>query len=64
MASLVAELYLTDTIKRQHMLTRMKNQSFQGEYHRQWINYLKRKGLYVEPVKKDSIEPKQIVARN
>lgn len=72
MTSLVAELYLTDTIKRQHLLNKMKNQSFQGEYNRQWINYLKRKGLYIEPVKKDStetlkkdsIEPKQIVSRN
>ena len=64
MASLVAELYLTDTIKRPYLLTKMKNQSFQGEYNRQWINYLKRKGLYIEPVKKDSIEPKQIVSRN
>ena len=64
MSSLVAELYLTDTIKRQYLLTKMKNQSFQSEYNRQWINYLKRKGLYIEPVKKDTIEPKQIVARN
>lgn len=64
MSSLVAELYLTDTIKRQPMLTRMKNQSFQGEYRNQWINYLKKKGLYIEPVKKDSVEPKQIISRN
>ena len=64
MASLVAELYLTDTIKRPYLLTKMKNQSFQGEYNRQWINYLKKKGLYIEPVKKDSIEPKQIVSRH
>ena len=72
MTSLVAELYITDTIKRQPMLTKMKNGSFQGEYNRQWINYLKRKGLYIEPVKKDStvtlkkdnIEPKQIITRN
>lgn len=64
MTSLVAEMYITDTIKRQHLLTRMKNQSFQGEYNRQWINYLKKKGLYIEPVKKDSIGPKQIVSRN
>ena len=64
MTSLVAELYINDTIKRPALLTKMKNQSFQSEYDRQWINYLKRKGLYIEPVKKESIEPKQIVTRN
>ena len=64
MSSLVAELYVTDTIKRPALLQRMKNGNLNGEYNRQWINYLKRKGLYIEPVKKDSIEPKQIVTRN
>jgi len=64
MASLVAELYVTDTIKRPHVLERMKNGNLSSEYNRQWINYLKRKGLYIEPVKKDSIEPKQIITRN
>ncbi len=55
MASLIAELYVTDTIKRPALVQRMKNGNLQGEYRRQWIDYLKRKGLYVEPVKKDSI---------
>ena len=54
MASLIAELYVTDTIKRPALVQRMKNGNLQGEYRRQWIDYLKRKGLYVEPVKKDS----------
>lgn len=58
MASLMAELYVTDTIKRTPLLQRMKNGNLQGEYRRQWIDYLKRKGLYVEPVKKDSIGSK------
>ncbi len=58
MASLMAELYVTDTIKSTPLLERMKNGNLQGEYRRQWIDYLKRKGLYVEPVKKDSIGSK------
>lgn len=67
MASLVAELYITDTIKRPALLDRMKNGNLQGEYNRQWIDYLKRKGLYIEPIKKDSTkiknESKQIIKR-
>jgi len=51
MSSLVAELYITDTIKRPALLERMKSGNLQGEYRRQWIDYLKRKGLYVEPQK-------------
>ncbi|SMC86140.1 penicillin-binding protein 2 [Moheibacter sediminis] len=56
MASLIAEKHLTDTIKRPHLETRMKQGNLEGEYRRQWINYLKKKGWYVEPVKKDSAE--------
>ncbi|SHL68320.1 penicillin-binding protein 2 [Chishuiella changwenlii] len=67
MASLVAELYITDTIKRPALVDRMKNGNLQGEYNRQWIDYLKRKGLYIEPIKKDSTklknESKQIIKR-
>ncbi|MBO6213777.1 penicillin-binding protein 2 [Algoriella xinjiangensis] len=55
MTSLVAELYITDTIKRPALLERMKNGNLNGEYNRQWVNYLKKKGLYIEPVKKDSV---------
>lgn len=69
MSTLIAEKYLTDTIKRPHLETRMVNGSLEGEYRKQWIEYLKRKGWYVEPIKKDSLktdnsEPKQIVKRN
>lgn len=56
MASLIAEKHLTDTIKRKHLEIRMKQGNLEGEYRRQWINYLKKKGWYVEPVKKDSLE--------
>ena len=56
MASLIAEKHLTDTIKRKHLEVRMKQGNLEGEYRRQWINYLKKKGWYVEPVKKDSVE--------
>ena len=58
MSSLIAELYVTDTIKRPALVNRMKSGNLQGEYRRQWIDYLKRKGLYIEPVKKDSITNK------
>ena len=45
-ATLVAEKYLTGTIKREHLLKRMLTSSFMPEYKRQWYNDLKRKGLY------------------
>ncbi len=64
MTSLVAERYLTDTIKRTGLFNQMKNGNLQGEYRKQWIDYLKRKGLYVEPIKKDSLGTKQSIARN
>lgn len=56
MASLVAERYLLDTIKRKPLEMRMKQGNLEGEYRKQWINYLKKKGWYVEPAKPDSIE--------
>lgn len=64
MTSLVAEQYITDTIKRTALLNRMKSGSLQGEYNRQWINELKKKGLYIEPKKTDSLGTKQSIARN
>lgn len=64
MASLVAEKYLTDTIERKYLEERMFNGSLESEYKKQWIEYLKRKGWYVEPEKKDSIEPEQVTQRN
>src|SRR5690606_25842849 len=64
MASLVAEKYLTDTIERKYLEERMFNGSLENEYKKQWIEYLKRKGWYVEPEKKDSIEPEQVTQRN
>ncbi len=45
-ATLVAEKYLTGTIKREHLLNRMLTSSFMPEYKRQWYADLKRKGLY------------------
>lgn len=56
MASLVAEKYIFDTIKRPALEQRMFAGNLDSEYKKQWINYLKRKGWYVEPVNKDSIE--------
>lgn len=56
MASLVAEKYLKDTIERPHLVQRMVNGNLESEYRKQWIEYLKRKGWYVEPPKKDSLK--------
>lgn len=59
MSTLVAEKYLTDTIERKSMEQRMKTSSLDGEYKKQWIEYLKRKGWYVEPPKPDSLKIKK-----
>lgn len=56
MSSLIAEKYITDTIRRPHLEQRMKQGNLNGEYKKQWIAYLKKKGWYVEPEKKDSSE--------
>jgi len=64
MASLMAEKYLTDTIQRKYLEDRMVNGNLEYEYKKQWTEYLKRKGWYVEPEKKDSVEPKQVTKRN
>lgn len=69
MSTLIAEKYLTDTIERKSMEQRMINSSLESEYKKQWIEYLKKKGWYVEPpksdsLKKDSLESKQIAKRN
>ena len=53
-STLIAEKYLTGTIKRTHLYDRMINASFMGEYRRQWVEDQKRKGLYKEP-NKDSL---------
>ena len=45
-ATLVAEKYITGSIKREHLLKKMLTSSFMPEYKRQWYNDLKRKGLY------------------
>lgn len=48
-ASLVAELYLTDTIERKALDQRMKAGDMRPEYRRQEIERLKKMGWYVEP---------------
>ncbi len=58
-STVIAEKYLTGTIKREHLYERMINASFMGEYRRQWIEDQKRKGLYKEP-SKDSLTIVQI----
>lgn len=56
MSSLIAEKYLTDTIRRKPLELRMKQGNLEGEYRKQWISYLKKKGWYVEPENTDSSE--------
>lgn len=53
-STVIAEKYLTGTLKREHLYNKMINASFMGEYRRQWIADQKRKGLYKEP-NKDSM---------
>lgn len=56
MSSLVAEKYLFGEVERQALEERMINGNLEGEYRKEWINYLKRKGWYVETVKTPSNE--------
>ncbi|MDD3771407.1 MAG: penicillin-binding transpeptidase domain-containing protein [Weeksellaceae bacterium] len=56
MATLVAEKYLTGTVTRTNMEKKMIEGNLEGEYKKQWINYLKRKGWYVEPLKPEDAE--------
>lgn len=58
-STIIAEKYLTGTIKREYLYDRMINASFMGEYRRQWVEEQKRKGLYKEP-SKDSLQIVQI----
>ncbi|MGI9525645.1 MAG: peptidoglycan D,D-transpeptidase FtsI family protein [Weeksellaceae bacterium] len=50
-ASLVAEQYLTDTIKRKYLYDRMIKGDLRSEYRRQEIERLKSKGWYEKPKK-------------
>ncbi|MDV3935523.1 peptidoglycan glycosyltransferase [Elizabethkingia anophelis] len=58
-ATVIAEKYITGELKREHLYKKMITSSFMPEYKRQWIVDLKRKGLYVEPSKQDSIQKKK-----
>lgn len=53
-ATVIAEKYITGDLKREHLYTKLTTASFIPEYRRQWIEELKRKGLYKEP-SKDSL---------
>lgn len=52
--TVIAEKYLTGTLKREHLYKKMVNASFMGEYRRQEIARLKQKGWYKAP-NQDSI---------
>jgi penicillin-binding protein 2 len=57
-ATVIAEKYLTGTVKRDFLYKKMVGASFMGEYKRQWIEHLKKIGKYVPP-KPDSIQVKK-----
>lgn len=57
-ATVIAEKFLTGTVKRENLYNKMLGGSFMGEYKRQWIDHLKKIGKYVEP-KPDSIVVKR-----
>ncbi|WP_417428110.1 penicillin-binding transpeptidase domain-containing protein [Halpernia sp.] len=57
-SSVIAEKYVTGTVKRDYLIKKMFGASFMGEYKRQWIEYLKKIGKYVPP-KPDSIQLKK-----
>ncbi len=52
--TVIAEKYLTGDLKRKNLYNKMVHSSFMGEYKRQEIARLKRKGWYIEP-KPDSL---------
>lgn len=47
--TVIAEKFLTGDLKREHLYKKMITSSFMGEYRRQEIERLKRKGWYKEP---------------
>jgi len=48
-ATVIAEKYLTGTLKREHLYKKLTSASFMPEYKRQYISDMKRKGWYKEP---------------
>lgn len=54
-ATLLAERYLLKKIERESMASTLKSRSLYGEYKRNYINKLKKKGWYVPP-KPDSVK--------
>ncbi|MEC5158454.1 penicillin-binding transpeptidase domain-containing protein [Chryseobacterium sp. MP_3.2] len=58
-AAVIAEKYLTGSLKRENLYKKLTSASFMQEYKRQWTVELKRKGLYKEP-NKDSLKIENI----
>ncbi|WP_297983742.1 penicillin-binding protein 2 [uncultured Chryseobacterium sp.] len=58
-STVIAEKYLTGTLKRENLYKKMTSSSFMPEYKRQYVAEMKRKGWYKEP-KPDSIQLKKI----
>lgn len=63
-ATLIAEKYLTGTIKREHLYNKMIKSSFMPEYKRQYIKDLKRKGWYKEPTPDSILQKKKLDSLN
>lgn len=58
-ATVIAEKYITGELKRDYLYKKMVSSSFMGEYKRQYVADMKRKGWYKEPPK-DSAQMKKI----
>ncbi len=58
-ATVIAEKYITGELKRDYLYKKMISSSFMGEYKRQYVADMKRKGWYKEPPK-DSAQMKKI----
>lgn len=56
-ASLVAEQYVTDTVVRKRLEKKMLNGDLRGEYRKQEIERLKRKGWYKEELNSENENP-------
>lgn len=58
-STVIAEKYITGTLKRENLYKKMTSSSFMPEYKRQWVAEMKKKGWYKEPTP-DSLQLKKI----
>ncbi len=56
MASVIAERFLMGEVKRQSLVNSLSRQSLQYEYRRQWVNYLKKEGKWIDYVDPHAVD--------